>query len=1515
VSQASRASRRLRRLLLGVALLACAALALALAPFGRTTGAGVSRAAGPSGGEPVPQTDDSVPAREVTMIGATPAEAGGGRNETWGLGRGAAGALLVRYTADTGWSLGPGLQDEAGHPLAGFVLDTPESFTSTSTPSPLAGQMTAHGSGVLAGSVEGKQVLLVRDPNSPANPFRQTEAVPTEDLGKGERLFGLSRAPLLAPLEESGGHGGTLVVPVREHGSGIEEHVLHWNGDTHEWTREPIELPSGSSETEFRVLGIGASSPGNAWLLAQLSAGNVALFHRRLGSGGEPPSWHAVAFKSGGKPGEPLTIGEGAHTEALTVPGAHKERTRIQVLTVTSQGVWIDAERPEVRGTATLFYKPEGEGHGSLTSWCTAENPGPGSPECDHPLPEALPSGPSRSIAWASGSAPFGDRVITGLPNGVSLRLDGTTFTRVLSLGGSEEKEPGAQYGAAFSGPREGWLGKDQLPVHLTPEAEASPNRLSPWPVSFRHALVAVAPQPGASIGALSSQALAVGDLGEVARYLPGLGWVPESLFGAGGRRKTPRLRAVAWPTPTRAYAVGDAGQGAESAVPRMWMWRGETGLWEPDPAEPYNFRGNLLGIAFDPNDPARGYAVGESGVLLSYGKSWAQEPASNLPPGLAGASFTSIAFAGSEAIVAYRILPDPSTNRYIGGIIVNDGSGWRVDTGAAAAMGSNVPWAVAGLPDGGAAFAGSGNVYEREAAGAPWQVIPTPFPGGGEPGSVALFREGGALRAIAAGSAPDTFSVESASQAPPGFPPALIAPYPLGTNVERGLLRQTATGWSDEEHNLNNVKGPAGNWSGYDIVFQPDPISAVLIDPSGSQGWAVGGLVEPPGQEHAGGVLSTSDISRYPADGSVPPGVTASPITTDSGQATFAIGGNAACAAPCADRARAGIGPDVWLAGALERAHAPGVRAFFYTGPRVVDPHAISGPKEAADNFSYANELGRYASILAASPLPAFAAGTPTDLDEGGSEASFREAFKGFAAPFGAGAAASGLTPVGARPAECGAGCTSAYYAFESAGSGGAGAVRVIVLDDSSGVSEQQRGWLEGQLAGAAAKGQPAIVIGNADLGAEARANRTGAAPVVAALVKEVGGASAYFYDSPEQNVKKPLSLPSGGPAIPSFGSGTLGYVSYTAESSGAFLGAAGFLLAKVDATARDPRTNRAPVTVSLIPNIGELALEAKDGTLLRRSQAALFAGLARRQRAGNRSVVGRGAVVPNTDLYVPIPANCVGVACETELIEPEYTFKSSDLEYGKFVKPNLASPDPRAVELNASGEPIPDEHSGLFCALNKGTTTVTITAGGLSASLPVTVQAGSVRRPCGTTKLLEKPQRETTAIETPLVRSQPTEPAPASIPLPLPAPLTVPPAAPAPPARPPVAPPASFFVPQVALSPLLAALPPPLPTPARPTPPSGTSPVTQPVEAPEKEEEEEEATESVGNQAVAYRAPEHEPSSGYILGVVLLAAFAGASIRRRPRRGGRGAQIAPATISTLRSQRRMEDRDRRRY
>ncbi len=99
-----------------------------------------------------------------------------------------------------------------------------------------------------------------------------------------------------------------------------------------------------------------------------------------------------------------------------------------------------------------------------------------------------------------------------------------------------------------------------------------------------------------------------------------------------------------------------------------MWIWRAETGLWEKDPAAPLDgFQGNLLGIAFDPSNPALGYAVGQSGVLLSYGKSWTQEEA--LPSGFSEANFTSVAFAGSQAMVVAEH-----------DLLVNEGSGWKVE-------------------------------------------------------------------------------------------------------------------------------------------------------------------------------------------------------------------------------------------------------------------------------------------------------------------------------------------------------------------------------------------------------------------------------------------------------------------------------------------------------------------------------------------------------------------------------------------------------------------------------------------------------------------------------------------------------------------------------------------------------------------------------------------------------------------------------------------------------------------
>jgi hypothetical protein len=1265
-------------------------------------------------------------------------------------------------------------------------------------------------------------------------------------------------------------------------------------------------------------------------MLAQLSSksNSVALFRRQGGAHNE--AWAPVKPAPAASAGEALKVpveGGAAHAP-FTVAGTGATPTvRAQILTVTSAGLWIDGERGDTQASTTLFFKPEGEEGAQgqiLASWCVAQGP----QACTYTLQAPLPKGPSRSFAWPDASSPqgFGQRVITGMGEGVSLRLEGSSFARVLALGGSAAPDDvGGSFGAAFSTPQEGWLGNESLPVHLT--LHPAPDRLAPYPVPFRHALAAIAPQPGVPVGALSSQAVAVGDQGEVARYTPGEGWLPESLFEAGGRIARPRLRSVAWPTPSRVYAVGEFGQGTFAP---MWLWRAETGLWEPDAATPPNFRGNLLGVAFEPGNPSRGYAVGQQGVLLRYGKTWTQEPTCGeagapaapncVPAEVAGASFTSVAFAGSQAIVAYRQFHPQTGGKaasYTGGLLVNGGAGWSVDTAAASVLGASIPWAVAGLADGGAAvsatergFAGGAPlILERNATGAPWTPTAAPYPNSEAPGSLALFREAGQLRAIGSGGVPDTVGIEEVAQPPAGFPPALIKPYPLETGY---VIRQTAAGWSDEEHDRNEVLQPPADYAHYDTVYQGDPTSAVLVDPTGAQGWAVGGAVDPNQPQR-----DTSDISRYPADGVPPPGVSTAPVPVSSGEATFAIGGGSQCAAPCADRAGAYIGPDVWLSSALAlAARTPAVRAFFYTGPRLTTG-ATNGPPtgEAALGIPFGRELSRYAAIMSSSAIPAYAVASSTELAGEEGECTFETAFSGFPAPFGEAPASPGLLALSRSSEPSCASAPQAYYSMESKGP--AGSVRVIVLDDGQGgdVHAGQLAWLTEELASAKRAARPAIVVANSNLSAQI-ANGDGEARSLALALIE-GGASAYFYDSPEENVDLKLQVPGERqPPIPAFGSGTLGYIQQVSSEQPGFHGHSGFLLAQVDVAARNPATNVAPVAAKLIPNVGELALEAKDGLLLRRSGAALFEALARRPRSGG--LASGTSATDESARYIPIPANCVGAACASAVL-PSYTFSSSNPEIGEFVEPNIpAGGDAaRAVLIGENGRPIPDSQSGLFCAYNAGSTVVTISAGGLSASLTVTVQAGSVRRPCGTAPLKGIPAKSP-AFAAPVPPSTPAAASPSTSPTPLPLPppplpLATPPAVPSA-ARAPSPPATPILLPAGIPVPLPVIVPPPLPPAAEPTPPSGTSAVTSPANAPEREEEEEGATESVSNQALAYHNTEHEPAPAFIIGLLVLAALAGVGARRRPRRSARELRVAPATISSMRTERRLSSASRRR-
>ena len=151
--------------------------------------------------------------------------------------------------------------------------------------------------------------------------------------------------------------------------------------------------------------------------------------------------------------------------------------------------------------------------------------------------------------------------------------------------------------------------------------------------------------------------------------------------------------------------------------------------------------------------------------MLLSYGKSWDQIA---LPAGFAGADLTSIAFAGSQAIVAAG-----------GDLLVNDGGAWRVDASAQALLdtvrtGSPLLFAVAGLPDGGAVAAGRDIVIERDGPGAPWRFSDQPLPGSTAIAAAAV-RAGGSVRAIV--------SVRAAARLPARRRPARPRPQRAATD------------------------------------------------------------------------------------------------------------------------------------------------------------------------------------------------------------------------------------------------------------------------------------------------------------------------------------------------------------------------------------------------------------------------------------------------------------------------------------------------------------------------------------------------------------------------------------------------------------------------------------------------------------------------------------------------------------------------------------------------------------
>ncbi len=1420
----------------------------------------------------------------------------------------AQGQLVFERASDEGsnWTIQETPLNEAGQPYRGMQ------------PNRLSARITPHGGGLLVGEDQtrssGKQVVvLARDPGGRFQVLPEPPAGVLLAAGEGGD-------PNPEVLAEAGGSGAVAGAAVEDpaHPGHTEAFfgvlgrtqntaVVHWDGT--KWSREPVELPNGY-EGSFTILALAGSSPQSLWMLGQASSqsGLGIMLFKRSETAGEA-TWKPVELGS--------ALFSASATAAQNVSGVAPLSGQAQPLSASDQGVWIDGNLQAPGGGAdgydfTLYYDIA---QAKVTaSWCDAHSAG-GEALCAYPFGARF-GRLSGYRSFAFDGPGYGSRIITNplLPGGEDstnmgsyLSLEGTTFQRLPGAGADNAP------GGAFYSPQDGWL---EGPVQIT--TTAVPGRLVSWPVSARAPFTAVAPAPGTTPGDPNAQALAVGADGVLARYTPGQGWQREFLLTGSGAVSSPTLRAVAWPEPDRAYAVGDLGA--------MWLWRAETGLWEKDPAAPpTGFQSDLDGIAFDPENPALGYAVGQSGALLRYDKTWTQE---ELPSGFQEANFTSVAFAGSEAMVVAG-----------SDLLIDNGSGWQVDPEVHALLAS-LPSApqlnvVAGLPNGGAVIAGRDVVIERDSAGSSWHFSEQPIV---DETAVAAsaYLEGATVRAV--------LSVVPDFQYPPPLvlppvdpdtPPPLIPPNPLPGDGY--LLRETSGGWEDEER-----AAYAGDSE--DKPVKTDPVLALDLGTEGA-GWAVGGWSGEAddagrGTEVSGGSgqtirenVQTAGIYSYaPAgDPQGPPGTGAAPVALTPGVAMFAVAGHAECAAPCADLADEGIAPDRNLTAALSSitglASQPnGPRALLYTGGRETPGE---GPESAP-------EAERYAQLLAqGGGLGVFGAISAGD-SEGGNVSAFGAAFAAFPAPFGDGALPVAISianiPAGA-PARPGA---RTHYAFDSTGP--QGTVRVIVIDNSRGSlaasdpyqnpAEPQAPWLTEMLADARARGIPALVVGSRELNPNlppALNVATDASEEAQIMVQ--GGASAYLYERPEES--RTSQIPSGAAStIPEYGTGALGYRSpisdsFTPGQPDALFGTTGYLLVSVNVAARNPATNVAPTSARLIPLVQSLSLDPVDGTLLRRSAPALFQGLGRRPIAGDRwgpvSASSGNPNPPGADPYSQFPpTQCLQSDCASA-IEPEYTFTSSEPEIANFVEQDPNSTNLRKPLQDAEGHVIPDSKSGILCAFNPGTTTVTISAGGLSYSTQVTVLGGSVEQPCGTVPLSASRFARAAAAPTP---PAPAPPPPA--PAPAPAPIAPPPApsvSPAPPAKPvpkpPLPPPVPLFTPllQLPVHGVAPAIPPP-PAAAfgQPIPPGGAT-----VRVFEEKREEEEATEQsqafaayrvedyrglpIGARAYAGGGAGNTSPALYLLLAAVLAAGAGASIGRDPRARNRRTETELA-LATARTQ-----------
>ncbi|HEY6888833.1 MAG TPA: hypothetical protein VI300_13665, partial [Solirubrobacter sp.] len=1211
-------------------------------------------------------TNMVAPATDLRLLGTTNA------GETWATGiasgppavvdgqpltytRRGNELVLLRYTEAGGWRIQDVLRDADG---AAYDV----------TGTDVRGQMTPSGEGwiVVFGNSGG---VFHRDPNRSSGQFRRDSAASKElapllstpissakQLQVGETTDGHSFGALVVPNQEppaspETGSGGTIQV----------KSVLKYGAlSDGTWQLKTLPRPRGytaRNNDTVKLAFADLTGPGTGWVAVDIS-----------NSGSDVPAIPPRIGRLSDSPWDPIVTGldalDGTGEFAVDPPAVTTTGLRAE-----AGGVWIGAS---ARGKIVAHY--EDAAHGVTRSWCDSL----GRPtNCGAPLGDAAV--PDQLFQTARG------------PVGVSLQ---SNFIHTFEYGDwTRVAAPGFNPGPGhllLGAPDNGWLAGSVAFGRVA--TTRLPDPMTTWPQANRSTLLSVALPPGSSGAAGESGALAVGLDGTALGYDASAGWQIQTTPTRSHRLP---VRAVAFNSPTTAFAVGGAGL--------ILRWDGAR--WTEDPQSTQITGSELQGLAFAPD--GQGWAVGRFSTILHYdGTSWSPEQA---PPEDEGLTISSVAVAGDEVFA----ISD--------GNLIKRGAGgrWqhveRADLPDASA--TRLPFdrdlrVVSGLPDGGVVAAGRSVVLVRQRAGGRFAYADQPISGIAVAASAFRDRDG-AVRAF----------VSSAAPIPTGGGVVLggdIGGFPAGDGV---LLRQTADGWVDLSHsqpptqtqNLTQLVG--------DGLIKSDPVLAVASGPDGEHAWAVGGYA---GTRTAAGqglddVLParpagwrTAHVWRYdtgrPTASPADVGVTVNPQTAAPNTVNFAYFSNVQCKIQCAGTEDAQ--PDVNLHAALaqidEYAQQPGGPAFAVLGGNARGPVDLT----AFQNGNAEKDFLRLPSLLA--PLhhvPLFAVVGPRDhlVNRTDQLTPWAAAFAQAPAPFGSRPAPAGFTPVDSGAA---VGAVHRYYAFDVNQNGSV--IRAIVLDNSTALSdgpaldETQSAWLDGQLEAVKSTNLPTVVFLSQPLNTSTNDDQLG----LALRFIDAGVLAVVVPGETNDNRPWPAEVAFDS-RIPLISGATLGY--QQAKNNGV-----AWYSISVDVAKRK-------VSVEARPLVDSLALKPLIGLTVARSQTLAFEAVGRRP-TGTLATTPIDPTFPGFDNYLNIPAPADCLTC----VLPDYTFTSSDPTIGDFVLPSgLGS---RLPELDNAGRPIAARSSGLFCAYNSGTTTVSVTVGSRRASLPVTVLAGGFGRPCGT-------------------------------------------------------------------------------------------------------------------------------------------------------------------------------------